>query len=178
MGKLANKIADILRTTGDILKVDIQEELRDQGHVNTGKLFNSVKASVNNGTDIELNITMNDYHTYVEHGVRANRIPFGGKRKGGKRTSRYIQGLINFFKSKGKTLKDAKAAAFATANVHKREGMPTQASRRFSNNGRRLEFINESTKASRQITTTEELILDAVEIEASGILDSFETKIR
>ena len=80
--------------------------------------------------------------------------------------------------SKGRSLKQAKAAAFATAHKHKEEGMPTRGSKRFSNNGRRLNFITESTKASKEIDLTAELILDSLNLEGIKILDSFEKSIR
>ena len=79
---------------------------------------------------------MQDYGLFVERGVRANRIPYG--RYSGRKTSKYIQGLIRFFKLKGKSEKESKRLAFMTANAHKREGMPTRASYRFSRNGRRV----------------------------------------
>lgn len=175
--KLKTKIAEILRTTGDKISIDIKDELRDQGHINSGQLIKSVKSNVQTGTDVSLNIDMLDYHKYVEHGVSASRIPFGGKSSNSKR-SKYIEGLIKFFRNLGKSNKEARGAAFATAHEHKSEGMPTRASFQHSKNGRRLEFINESTKANKEFDLTEQLILDQVEIEADLILDDFEKSIR
>lgn len=175
--KLKNRIAEILRTTGDKISIDIKDELRDQGHINSGNLIKSVKSQVTNGTDVSLGITMLDYHQYVEHGVKASRIPFGGKSRGQKR-SRYIEGLIKFFRNLGKSNKQARGAVFATAHKHKAEGMPTRASYQHAKNGRRTEFINESTKANKEFDTAEQLILDRVEIEADLILDEVEKAIR
>ena len=175
--KLKTLIAQILRTTGDKISVDIKDELRDQGHINSGKLIKSVKSQVTTGTDVDLNISMLDYHVYVEHGVRANKIPFGGKSSGSKK-SKYIEGLIKFFRNLGKSIKEARGAAFATAHKHRKEGMPTRASYQHSNNGRRTKFIDESTKANKEFETAEQLILDKVEIEADLILDDFEKLIK
>ncbi len=175
--KLKTQIAEILRTTGDKISVDIKDELRDQGHINSGKLIKSVKSQVVTGTDVSLNIDMLDYHVFVEHGVTASRIPFGGKSTGAKR-SKYIEGLIRFFKNLGKSNKEAKGAAFATAHKHADKGMPTKASFQHSKNGRRLSFIDESTKANKEFDLAEELILDSVEIQADQILDDFEKAIK
>lgn len=157
---------------------EIQTELREQGHMNTGELYNSVGGSISQIPDgAVVNIEMNDYHVYVEKGVRAGRIPFGGKSRGAK-TSRYIQGLIQFFRNKGLSEKEAKGAAFATAKTHAREGMPTSGSYRFSKNGRRLKFIDESTRASAQIDDLENEIHNAWEDECNMILEDFERKIK
>lgn len=177
MGSLTDKIKKALRITGQKLTTDIKQELTDQGHVHTGKLLKSVKFNVNETSDINLDVEMLDYHQFVEHGVKATRIPFGGKRTGKKR-SKYIEALIAYFKAKGKALKEAKAAAFATAHKHKEEGMPTKASKAYSKNNRRLDFIKESTQTNPTIEEAENLILDSIESEANLILDHFEKNIR
>ena len=83
---------------------------------------------------------MENYGVFVEFGVKANRIPFSGRSgKGGK--SQYIQGLISFFEKRGLSGREAVGAAFATAHVHAREGMPSRASARFSKTGERTGFI-------------------------------------
>jgi hypothetical protein len=173
-----SKVKNILAQTGAVLTLEMRDELKGQGHVNTGKLLNSVKAGVHgSGDEINLDIEMNNYHVYLEHGVKASKIPYGGKRSGAKR-SKYIEGLIKFFQSKGRSLKEAKSAAFATANVQSKEGMPTSGSYRFASNGRRLKFINESIRASKEIDLAENLILDALQIEGDLFLDDFQNAIR
>lgn len=175
---LKNKIRDILRINGSAISEEIKAELKEQGHVHTGKLINSVKAGTSiNGDEVSLNVTMLDYHVYLEHGVKASRIPFGGRRSGKKR-SKYIEALINYFRQKGKSEKEAKGAAFATAHKHKREGMPTRSSYQYSANNRRTEFINESTKVSKNIDKVGTDILEATEYEANLFLNNFEKAVR
>ncbi len=189
---------------------EIKNELREQGHMNTGELYKSVGGSISQIPDgAVVNIEMNDYHVYVEKGVRAGRIRYSGaKAKGAKpkgakpsrhiqgliqffrnrgsgkkeakgaKPSRYIQGLIEFFINKGLSENEAKGAAFATAKTHAREGMPTSGSYRFSKNGRRLKFIDESTRASAQIDDLEKEIQNAWEDECNVLLDDFERKIK
>ena len=174
---LRDKIKSTLLRFGGSISSEIKEELKQQGHVNTGKLSNSILFGVSeNGNDMNLDISMLDYHVFVEHGVRAKKIPFGG-RSTGRKSSKYIEGLIAFFRTKGRSEKEAKSAAFATAHVHKREGMPSRSSFQHSGNGRRLLFIDESTKASKEIELIGTTIQDNLEDEGNLILDEFEKAI-
>lgn len=118
----------------------IKKEIEAQGHKLTGKLINSVTFEVQqlNG-GFEGTMFIADYGMILEKGVKPNRIPFTFG--SGKKTSKYIQGLIDFFQKRGLHPKAAKSAAFATARVQKREGLPTRKSFRFSKNGRRKGFI-------------------------------------
>ncbi|MCS6930524.1 MAG: hypothetical protein NZM43_13635, partial [Saprospiraceae bacterium] len=123
-----------------ILRDLLAKELAEQGHRNTGALERSLTYEVKREGDKVVGAMMaNIYAIYLEFGVPANRIPYtpgsGAKR------SKYIQGLITYFTTKGLNPSEAKSAAFATANVHKREGMPTRASFNFSSNGRRTGFL-------------------------------------
>lgn len=175
---LSDQIRELLKVSGRGIAEDIKAEMRLQGHVNTGQLIKSVQSEVSNQRDgANLEIEMNDYHVFVEHGVKSGRIPFGGRSKAGRgTTSKYIEGLIKFWTAKGKSKKEAKRAAFATAHKHKSEGMPSKGSYKHSKNGRRLEFINESTKSSKQIEQLETNILEQVDLEAQKILNSWDLK--
>ena len=178
MSRFDIQLKKILANNGKGIVLEIQTELKQQGHYNTGRLFKSAKAEViQNSEGANLDITMNDYHVFVEQGVKASRIPFAG-RSGKNKTSKYIQGLVSFFTSKGLSRKEALSAAFATAYTHKSEGMPTKASSRFSESGRRLRFISEATKASNQINKTESDILNLMESEGLIILNDFEKAIK
>jgi hypothetical protein len=78
---------------------DLKIELIGQGHILTGDLLKSITVSKNSTTDeAEANILMNDYFNVVNTGVKSNRIPYRGRGNGG--TSKYIQGLIRFWKIK------------------------------------------------------------------------------
>lgn len=124
---------------------DLRGKLRtsqdDQGHTLTGKLRDSIDYTTTKGNGIiTAKMEMENYGVFVEFGVKANRIPFSGRSgKGGK--SQYIQGLISFFEKRGLSGREAVGAAFATAQVHAREGMPSRASARFSKTGERTGFI-------------------------------------
>lgn len=175
---LTDNIKALFQKKGRALSEEIKSELKEQGHLHTGKLFNSIKANATTeGKEVALNVDMQDYFEFVNRGVKANRIPYGGRRTGKKR-SKYIEALINYFKQKGKSIQEAKAAAFATARKHKQEGMPTKGSYAYSSNSRRLKFIEESTDVSKSIDELETQIQDEIEKEYNLIFDKFEKAVR
>jgi hypothetical protein len=131
---------EIIEIISDLIKQDISTKLKEQGHNNTGSLLNSISYKITQTADsIITDFYMNNYGNIVDFGVRANRIPY--RRGSGAKKSKYIDGLINYFQSKGLSDAESKRAAFATATIHKREGMPTKASSRFSKNGERTGFV-------------------------------------
>lgn len=180
---LTDNIKALFQKKGRALSEEIKSELKEQGHLHTGKLFNSIKANATTeGKEVALNVDMLDYFEFVNRGVKASRIPYGGKRTGKKR-SKYIEALINYFKQKGKSIQEAKAAAFATARKHsdpKGPGMPTKNSysKEFSANGRRLRFIEESTDVSKSIDELDTQIQDEIEKQYNLIFDKFEKAVR
>ena len=121
---------EIIEIISDLIKQDISTKLKEQGHNNTGSLLNSISYKITQTADsIITDFYMNNYGNIVDFGVRANRIPY---RRGSGKKSKYIDGLINYFQSKGLSDAESKRATFAAANVHKQDGMPTKASSRFS----------------------------------------------
>tara|TARA_Y100000593_G_scaffold94734_1_gene195489 strand:- start:8619 stop:9137 length:519 start_codon:yes stop_codon:yes gene_type:complete len=130
-----------------ILILALSGELIKQGHKNTGALIDSMRGQVDR-LGLGVDIYANKYAIFLNLGVKKNRIPYSrGRGRGGR--SKYIEGLIAYFKQKGAA--DPKAAAFATANKHKEEGMPTRGSRRFSTTGKRTHFINEALDKNKEV---------------------------
>lgn len=126
----------------------VRDEWVAQGHHLSGAWEDSLTAEVaDDGTNATGYATA--YGLIVNAGVQAGRIPYGGPKatpgEGG--TSKYIEGLINYFIARGLGPEEAMRAAFATANVHKKEGLSTAASSRFSSNGQRQEFVQAVDKA-------------------------------
>ena len=118
----------------EFFKKELINELEQQGHRDTGKLIDSIEYEILTDTDtIKIVFTYLYYGDIVETGVKPANIPFGGST--GAKTSKYIEALKNWAKRKG--FKKPLSAAFAIANKHKMEGMPTKNSYRFSSNGRR-----------------------------------------
>ena len=133
------------------LKAALKKELRQQGHYLTGALENSISYEIRKtGIGYEATMYAVGYSLVIELGVKPERIPYTrrtrGQGTGG--TSKYIQGLITYFERRGLPEREAKSAAFATAEVHKREGMPSRSSYAHSRNGNRTGFIQEAFTAN------------------------------
>lgn len=131
------------------IMLELQEGLRlelvAQGHELTGKLSNSITFETSkDGSAVIAQMFMEDYGVFVELGVQAQNVPFGGRGGGRGGKSQYIQGLISFWEKRGLSGREAIGAAFATAHVHKREGIPSRASYAFSNTGERTGFIRDA----------------------------------
>lgn len=137
-------ILETLHKVGAFLVEQLREELRLQGHEATGNLMSSLEYKIIKDVDgFELNIYMNGYGLFVEQGVDAKKIPY--RRGSGAESSKYINALIQWIQQKGLESGDSKikSFAFAIAEKHKREGMSTLSSRRFSKTGKRDEFIED-----------------------------------
>lgn len=158
------------------LQKALREELVSQGHTLTGNLSSSIEFEVSSdGNSIVGTMYFEDYGLYVETGVTADRIPFGGRRGGGG-TSKYIQGLITFWEERGLSGREAIGAAFATAHVHAREGMPSRSSYQFSQTGERTGFAR--TVIDREVDNIAETIREkygaTISLELSRSLPNFE----
>ena len=140
---------DAAQKIGDIAVEAVKLELAAQGHRLTGALIDSVTYQVkqtSNGALVEGLLL--DYGIPVNTGVPAANIPYSGSRSGGGNASKYIAGLTLFAKLKFRVpQKEAQRIAFAIANKHKKEGMPTQASKRFSKTGKRTGAIQDGLEA-------------------------------
>lgn len=125
--------------------LEIKKELRDQGHVLTGRLERSIELEIEKKPNLIRGlIYMLDYGFTIDQGVSAIKVPYTPSRRGAGRggKSKYIEGLYTFWLLKGLGRKEALNAAFATANKHSKEGIPTKDSFVHSTNGRRLSFFS------------------------------------
>lgn len=167
-----------LAELADFMVTDLKRELIDQGHVMTGRMRDSIdllaiKASQGS---VEAFVEMENYFGALDQGVRGSRIPFHPG--SGRKTSKYIDGLVNFWMIKrGLSKEEATRAAFATAHKHKKEGMPSQSSWQFASNGRRLEFITRTIEESKHYDGFENNIQNQLEDVAERILDEFELSL-
>jgi len=140
-----------------LIKRSIAFAWKAQGHDLSGEAIrqiDSVIVKIAEGERIDYYIL--DYMAYNNSGIKAANIPY--TRGSGKKTSKYIAGLIDYVKRRmGKSDREAKSIAFAIASKHKKEGMPTKASKRFSSTGKRTGFI--------------EAALDGVEPELAQLIE-------
>lgn len=130
-------IKPILENVMQTMQTRFRAMLKAQGHVNRGTLSDSIQYSVEVSGDTGIGkMEIADYGIYVNVGVKANRINYP------------IQVLIDWFQDRGLSEREATSAAWATRAVHKREGMPTRASARFSETGNRLGFVEDTVEQS------------------------------
>jgi len=158
----------------------LSEEIRKQGHRLTGALEKSFEHRTKNVTDgVDIEFWRNNYGRFVNRGVRASRIPYSG-RSGTGGTSKYIQGLKRFAELRGMGRgKRALQIAFAIAAKHRKEGMPTRPSFRFSKNGRRKGFedwtLKEQENKIAAIATDK--MLTAIDLDVMGMVDKYDVLI-
>jgi len=118
----------------DFFKKELRNELEQQGHKDTGKLIDSIQYDIlMDSNSVKIVFEYLYYGDIVNNGVKPNKIPFGNST--GATYSKYIEALKNWAKRKG--MKKPLSAAFAIAKTHKKEGMLSKGSYKFSNNGRR-----------------------------------------
>jgi hypothetical protein len=109
----------------------LRKESSAQGHYLTGAMEGSFEGvSGKEGQADVLNGFAVAYTQYVNEGVPAKSASF-----------RQAPFLIRYFRQRGLPEKEATAAAFATIKVWMKEGMSTQASKRFSQTGSRQHFV-------------------------------------
>jgi len=138
-----NAISNSLVEVTEKLVREAKEELVRQGHSLTGQLEDSIRYELTQLPNVTQTIVfMANYGKYVDQGVKAANIPF--QEGSGKKSSKYIDGLQRFWILKGLPEDEALSAAFATAKKHKKEGMPTRDSYRFSQNGKRKGFFSDT----------------------------------
>jgi|AACY02.7.fsa_nt_gi hypothetical protein len=140
-------LIELVEKAMGFLRDTLIAEYKAQGHVLTGKLVDTIDYTITKQfMGYRADMYVQDYALPLETGVSPSRIPYTpGKRTGAGR-SKFIEGLIDFFVKRGRSMTDAKSAAFATATVMKRDGMPTRGSYKYSNNGRRKGAISQVLK--------------------------------
>jgi hypothetical protein len=149
----------------------VANEWRLQGHELTGSAVKQMETMVR----MEINTLIiegfvPDYMAINNQGVTAARIPYTPN--SGRPPSKYISGLIDYVQRRmGKSEKEAKSIAFAIASKHKKEGMPTKTSARFSKTGKRTGFIE--LALDKNSAKFIELIENAITFSVEATIESF-----
>lgn len=117
------------------------KELTDQGHKVTGKLIRSLRIEIDRNlrTPIKGAIFSEKYGIYLDKGVKANRVKY----------SPYV--LLPWAKRIKPSLskKELKSFIFAVWTKHKKEGIPTRNSYKYSKNGFRKKWISRGIEAAK-----------------------------
>ncbi len=179
LDNILNDFKSYIADLAEYMIADLKEELSSQGHILTGKLKESIdlmNVGLNAG-NIEALVGLEDYYGILDKGVSSSRIPYHPG--SGRKSSKYIDALINFWMiKKGLGKEEATRAAFALARKHKKEGMPTQSSWAYSKNGRRMEFFTRTLDSNSNYEPFEAKIEDRLEAEANNILDNLQKQIK
>lgn len=140
----------VIKKIADLAKEAVILAWKAQGHDLTGNAVQQMETQIiNTSTLTIISGYVVDYMVPTNTGVTAERIPYSPG--SGAKSSKYIDGLINYVKLRmGKSDKEAKGIAFAIASRHKKEGMPTVASAKFSSTGKRTGFIDEALSGKEQ----------------------------
>jgi hypothetical protein len=160
----------MLEHVGDYVVSLLRETIRLQGHTLTGKLEASIEYEVRQKTNgFVLDFYHENYGKPLNTGVPAARIPYS--RGSGNKQSLYIQGLVLYVKKRMQISgdKEALGIAFAIAATHKKQGMPTQSSYKYSQTGKRTMWIEET------LTKNESNIAAKIEVALFTILDNIVT---
>lgn len=124
-------IAEIYRGAENLINQIIRKGMDDQGHYLTGAMSESLESDVSKKGKADIMEGFAVYYTkFVNDGFSASSANF-----------KQVPFLVEYFKKRGLAEKEATAAAFATVKVWMKQGMPTQASKRFSKTGSRVEMI-------------------------------------
>jgi len=148
----AQKFEQFATNIGELAKDSLIKTIEEQGHRYTGKLQDSIRYETESKGFLGRILFYAEYYSdFVDGGVPANRIPYNPSKRTGKKTSKYIDALIDFAINKLKVGSDnAKNVAFMIARKHAKEGMPTNNSSKFSRTGERLDYIHISLSRIRQ----------------------------
>ncbi len=147
-------------------------EWRNQGHELTGNAVKQLKAvTVPSSGGVLVQGFIVDYMANLNQGVPASKIPYNPG--SGARSSQYISGLIDYARKRmgASSDREAEEIAHKIASRHKREGMPTINSARFSKSGKRTGFIEQAlTDVEPKLAA---LIETAVEAAFTQVIESF-----
>jgi hypothetical protein len=149
----------------------VANEWRAQGHELSGSAVKQMETVIREEINtLVIEGLVPDYMAINNSGVTAARIPYTPN--SGRPPSKYISGLIDYVKRRmGKSDKEAKSIAFAIASKHKKEGMPTKGSVRFSTTGKRTGFIEQALdKSSPKFI---ELIENAITFSVEATIESY-----
>lgn len=144
------------KAVGELINSKMVEQLAEQGHRMTGALDASIEVITDNNG---VSGVGEKYGIFVNLGVKSEQIkhPYARAR---------IDGLTRFAQIRmGVDEKAGRSIAFAIATAHARDGMPTQGSYRYSNNGKRTDSIDDA------IELAEPEIIDILFNEFTSVID-------
>ena len=165
-----------------VISKALMDEFTAQGHKMTGAIVKDIEYQKEyKGKSLILTGKMYPYGMIVQAGVTADKIPYDPNRRTGAGTSKYIQALILYAKQRMGARSDAsaKSIAFAIARTHKKEGMPTKGSHKYSKTGKRKDWILEAmARYEKEITeAVSEVAFEAVSVTFDLIITKYQKEL-
>jgi hypothetical protein len=128
------RIADIYKQAEVLINQIIAREMVAQGHHLTGAMEESLTAKISSTSNTDTMDGFAVYYTqFVDQGVPAESASF-----------KQFPFIVKYFQQRGLEEEEAKRAAAATIKVWMKQGMSTQASKRFSSTGSRQNMVENS----------------------------------
>lgn len=125
------EIESLYQAATRLIHQRIRQEMLAQGHHLTGAMEESLDSDIGSKAKaVILEGFAVDYTRFVNEGFPASSASF-----------KQVPFLIEYFKKRGYAEREATSFAFATVKKWMKEGMPTQASKRFSRTGSRTNMI-------------------------------------
>jgi hypothetical protein len=138
-------IEEVYRGAEKIINDILRKEMIAQGHHLTGAMEDSLHAEIFKKRNAEVMAGFAVHYTkFVNHGFPASSASY-----------KQIPFLIEYFIKRGYPVKstsgpDATSLAFGTVTKWMKEGMPTQASKRFSSTGSRTNMIENAFVGNKE----------------------------
>jgi len=163
----------------ETIKKQALREWIAQGHNMTGKVVEELEFVVKKMADSTMiEIWMLPYGKYQDTGVPANKIPYSRGSGAGK--SAYIDALTSWASARmGLSGKAAKSAAFAIAETHKKEGMPSKGAMTYSNNGHRTEWFTRTMQESEPLVYEKlyNIVYKVLDIEFTNMINRMKNEL-
>lgn len=168
---LSNKGKQVLEKLADDLATALAEELINQGHRATGSLIESLKVELKEGVlGVVIEESHLDYGDYVDQGRRAGarKVP--------------IDALMSWIQTRGiaNEEKQVRSIAYAIQTKIFREGSPTRGAMRFSNNGRRTNWVGQvlQEKEDDILDAFEEALFVDYELQVTNTVRNIDKQLR
>lgn len=145
VGTVNEMVRGLLEQLIHELKDDLGRLAAQRGHRLKGNLERSLEIRISRtSTGYIGEVWWLFYGNIVSEGVKSTRIPF--TLGSGKKSSEFIDGLIDYFSDRGFADRKARNLAFITAIKQKEEGMSTRASaknRFITRDGKRNQLVDD-----------------------------------
>jgi hypothetical protein len=181
--------SDRMGKVRDLAVRKVKDELRQQGHIDTGKLLDSIEAEIDSTQEdlIEIIGSNEFYGRFLNDGVPANRIRPARRRNSrgggsGRKSPRQeaIEGWLRRKVMPGASDKEVTGRYFAIVNTWRKVGFPSPGGKKFAPNGRNKRYIGFAIEENEGLINLETELAseDAVTAAFFQTLEEVEQKLK